>query len=191
MVRDFLDPKEFYGAVRKHGIDYFCGVPDSLLKDFCAYVSMNVPDENHIITANEGAAIAVASGYHLASGKTAMVYLQVCFESCISMEKHISVFRTPVCSFWGKYQSSSFFEMVLSTINYLHRQQEIVHVTVASRGLGKDRIMCFQQAENFNIGQAYYPVAVWLSNLITQAMQSRKQCNHASNIVSLCSSKTI
>ncbi|XP_065051173.1 phosphonopyruvate decarboxylase-like [Rhopilema esculentum] len=76
LVRDFLDPKEFFGAVRKHGIDYFCGVPDSLLKDFCAYVSMNVPDENHIITANEGTAIAVASGYHLASGKTAMVYLQ-------------------------------------------------------------------------------------------------------------------
>lgn len=76
LVRDFLNPKDFYGAVRKHGIDFFCGVPDSLLKEFCAYVSANVPEDNHIITANEGTAIAVASGYHLASGKTAMVYLQ-------------------------------------------------------------------------------------------------------------------
>ena len=62
--------------MRKHGIDFFCGVPDSLLKEFCAYVSANVPENNHIITANEGTAIAIASGYHLASGKTAMVYLQ-------------------------------------------------------------------------------------------------------------------
>lgn len=77
LVRDFLDPKEFYGAVRKHGIDYFCGVPDSLLKDFCAYVSNNVPEHNHVITSNEGTAVALASGYHLASGKTALVYLQV------------------------------------------------------------------------------------------------------------------
>ena len=77
LVRDFLDPKEFYDAVRKHGIDFFCGVPDSLLKDFCAFVTTAVPKQNHVITANEGTGIALASGYHLATGKTAMVYLQV------------------------------------------------------------------------------------------------------------------
>jgi hypothetical protein len=32
LVRDFLDPAEFYQAVRDVGIDFFCGVPDSLLK---------------------------------------------------------------------------------------------------------------------------------------------------------------
>jgi len=76
LVRDFLDPKEFYNHVRAHGIDFFCGVPDSLLKDFCAYVTVNTPRENHIITANEGSAIALAAGYHLATGKPGMVYLQ-------------------------------------------------------------------------------------------------------------------
>lgn len=74
--RDFLDPAEFYEALGKRGMDFFCGVPDSLLKDFCAYVSTNTPRERHIMTANEGAAIGVASGYHLATGKTPVVYLQ-------------------------------------------------------------------------------------------------------------------
>jgi hypothetical protein len=33
LIRDFLDPAEFYKAVKTiGGIDYFCGVPDSLLK---------------------------------------------------------------------------------------------------------------------------------------------------------------
>lgn len=77
MVRDFLDPKEFHSAVKKEGIDFFCGVPDSLLKDYCAYVTATEPREKHVITANEGSAVSLASGYHFATGKTAMVYLQV------------------------------------------------------------------------------------------------------------------
>ncbi|XP_033730591.1 uncharacterized protein LOC117319999, partial [Pecten maximus] len=32
LVRDFLDPAQFYNALNGIGIDYFCGVPDSLLK---------------------------------------------------------------------------------------------------------------------------------------------------------------
>jgi phosphonopyruvate decarboxylase len=71
-----LHPGVFFNAVRDSGIQFFCGVPDSLLKDFCAYVTKNSTDKEHIITANEGAAVGLAAGYHLASGKTAMVYLQ-------------------------------------------------------------------------------------------------------------------
>uniref|UniRef100_T1ITA4 2-hydroxyacyl-CoA lyase 2 n=1 Tax=Strigamia maritima TaxID=126957 RepID=T1ITA4_STRMM len=76
LVRDFLDPADFYKAIQNIGIDFFCGVPDSLLKDFCAYVTTNVPKQKHIITSNEGSAIALASGYHLATGKCGLVYLQ-------------------------------------------------------------------------------------------------------------------
>lgn len=68
--------KEFYDALAKNGIDFFTGVPDSLLKDFCAYVTDNAPQEKNIIAANEGNAIALASGYHLATGKTGLVYMQ-------------------------------------------------------------------------------------------------------------------
>lgn len=76
LVRDFLDPAEFYNILRKIDIDFFCGVPDSLLKDFCAYVMVNTPREKHIITANEGSAVSMAAGYHLATGKYGLVYLQ-------------------------------------------------------------------------------------------------------------------
>eukprot|EP01135_Chromosphaera_perkinsii_P010635 Nk52_evm35s2192 gene=Nk52_evmTU35s2192 len=76
LVRDFLDPAEFYGAIKRNNIDFFTGVPDSLLKDFCAYVTSNTPSNKHVITANEGNAIALAAGHHFATGKSACVYLQ-------------------------------------------------------------------------------------------------------------------
>lgn len=59
-----------------HQIDTFYGVPDSLLKDICAYITLNTPKDKHIITANEGSAIALAAGYHLSTNKSALVYLQ-------------------------------------------------------------------------------------------------------------------
>ncbi|XP_052827647.1 phosphonopyruvate decarboxylase isoform X3 [Octopus bimaculoides] len=76
LVRDFLDPADFYKALHNIGIEYFCGVPDSLLKDFCAYIAETSPKDRHIITANEGSAVALATGYHLATGKSSLVYLQ-------------------------------------------------------------------------------------------------------------------
>lgn len=77
LVRDFLDPKDFYESLKIHGIDFFCGVPDSLLKDFCAYVTSIAKSEDHVITSNEGSAVAMAAGYHMATHKPALVYLQV------------------------------------------------------------------------------------------------------------------
>ena len=78
LVRDFLNPQDFYDALRMHGMDFFCGVPDSLLKDFCAYVTAVAPKSHHVITSNEGQAIALAAGYHMATGRAGVVYLQVC-----------------------------------------------------------------------------------------------------------------
>lgn len=71
-----LTPAFLYGALRSHGVDFFAGVPDSLLKDFCAYVTDQSAGANHIITANEGAAVALASGHYLATGRPAVVYMQ-------------------------------------------------------------------------------------------------------------------
>ncbi|XP_074617354.1 phosphonopyruvate decarboxylase-like isoform X1 [Acropora palmata] len=76
LVRDFLNPQDFYDALRMHGMDFFCGVPDSLLKDFCAYVTAVAPKSHHVITSNEGQAIALAAGYHMATGRAGVVYLQ-------------------------------------------------------------------------------------------------------------------
>lgn len=76
LERDFLEPEDFYNLLISKGIDFFTGVPDSLLKDFCGYVADHTDSKHHIITANEGNAVALATGYNLATGKFPMVYLQ-------------------------------------------------------------------------------------------------------------------
>ena len=51
--------------------------PDSLLKDICAFITKNISKKNHIISSNEGAAIAInVSGYYLATGNIPLVYMQ-------------------------------------------------------------------------------------------------------------------
>jgi phosphonopyruvate decarboxylase len=71
-----INADEFYNLVTGLGLDFFTGVPDSTLKDFCAYLNDTVPPERHIITANEGGAVALAFGHYLATGKVGMVYMQ-------------------------------------------------------------------------------------------------------------------
>lgn len=67
---------EFYDYLIKNGLDTFFGVPDSLLKDICAYITSVTVPSKHIITANEGNAIGLAAGSYMATGKPAIVYLQ-------------------------------------------------------------------------------------------------------------------
>ncbi len=55
---------------------FFAGVPDSLLKDLCAAIEQVVPEGAFQTAANEGAAVALAAGYTLASGKPGCVYMQ-------------------------------------------------------------------------------------------------------------------
>lgn len=71
-----IDVKEFYDELLNNEIDFFAGVPDSLLKSFCAYIKDNVSSEKNIIAANEGNAVGLASGYYLATKKIPLVYMQ-------------------------------------------------------------------------------------------------------------------
>ena len=71
-----IKPNSFFETLVKHNVDFYAGVPDSLLKQFCLCVDDNVAEDRHVITANEGNAIALAAGYHLASGKLPLVYMQ-------------------------------------------------------------------------------------------------------------------
>ena len=71
-----LDPEQFFVCLQEHQVLFFAGVPDSLLKDFCACVTQKAPEKQHIITANEGGAVALAVGYHLATGNIPLVYFQ-------------------------------------------------------------------------------------------------------------------
>ena len=71
-----IQPKDFIEKLRAGGVEFFAGVPDSLLKNLCAYITDNIVREKNIIAANEGGAVALAAGYHLATGKTGCVYMQ-------------------------------------------------------------------------------------------------------------------
>ncbi|NIB40036.1 phosphonopyruvate decarboxylase [Pseudomaricurvus alkylphenolicus] len=71
-----LAPDDFCEQLKRLGVHYYAGVPDSLLKNFCSCIADYVDDKNHIITANEGGAIALAIGNYLATGNVPLVYLQ-------------------------------------------------------------------------------------------------------------------
>ena len=69
------NPNSFISTLETEGIDFFTGVPDSLLKNFCACIA-DTRTDRHVTAANEGGAIALASGHYLATGRPALVYMQ-------------------------------------------------------------------------------------------------------------------
>ena len=71
-----INAASFLNELKKRSIDFFTGVPDSLLKDFCAYLQDTVPAEKNIIAANEGGAVALGAGHYLATGNPSLIYMQ-------------------------------------------------------------------------------------------------------------------
>lgn len=71
-----IKPEELFKYLKSKGMDFYTGVPDSLLKNFCSYVTDNSPSGKHIINSNEGAAVALAAGHYLSTGNPAIVYMQ-------------------------------------------------------------------------------------------------------------------
>ena len=71
-----IAPACFIERLRKSGIDCFVGVPDSLLKYLCAYITDFSDKRHNIIAANEGTAVGLAVGHYLATGSPACVYMQ-------------------------------------------------------------------------------------------------------------------
>ena len=70
-----LDPAKYFDFVKSLGINFFTGVPDSLLKSFCGYIN-DVETKNHVIASSEGSAIGIGIGYHLATKKMPLIYMQ-------------------------------------------------------------------------------------------------------------------
>lgn len=71
-----IRPSYFYDMLKGFDIDFYAGVPDSLLKNLCAYITDHADATHNIIAANEGGAMGIAAGYHLATGRIACVYMQ-------------------------------------------------------------------------------------------------------------------
>lgn len=71
-----IKPKHFFDTLLANNIDFFTGVPDSLLKNFLTCLKEHTTKEQHIVAANEGGAIGLAIGNYLATSKLPLVYMQ-------------------------------------------------------------------------------------------------------------------
>jgi phosphonopyruvate decarboxylase len=71
-----IDQKKFHDCLKNAGVEFITGVPDTLLNDFCLYAQAHLAPDRHVIAANEGNAVALAAGYHLATGSVPLVYMQ-------------------------------------------------------------------------------------------------------------------
>lgn len=72
-----INVAEFEEYLQESNVGFYTGVPDSQLKAFCDYIQDKYSiGKKHIIAANEGNAVALATGYHLSTGKYAVVYMQ-------------------------------------------------------------------------------------------------------------------
>lgn len=67
---------KFYDTLQGCGVRMFAGVPDSLLKNLCAYITDHSDASHNIIASNEGAAVGIAAGHYLATGEVPVVYMQ-------------------------------------------------------------------------------------------------------------------
>jgi len=69
--------EDLWGVFKKEGLNFFSGVPDSTFKDWMKFLADKHGDGlSNIIACNECEAIAIASGYHLASGEVGIAYMQ-------------------------------------------------------------------------------------------------------------------
>lgn len=71
-----INPHKFINEIQSQGIKFVVGVPDSLLKDFLFALDSGTSNISHFIAANEGNAIAIASGHYISTGVPAIVYMQ-------------------------------------------------------------------------------------------------------------------
>ena len=68
---------ELYSIFNENDLTFFTGVPDSTFKDWMMYLADHHGEKLHnIISSNECEAVAIATGYHLATGKIGVVYMQ-------------------------------------------------------------------------------------------------------------------
>ncbi|QSB04800.1 phosphonopyruvate decarboxylase [Natronoglycomyces albus] len=71
-----IEPYAFVDQLTRRGVSLYTGVPDSLLKQLGSHIQATLPREQHVICANEGAAVGLAIGHYLQTSTPAMVYLQ-------------------------------------------------------------------------------------------------------------------
>jgi len=71
-----INASDLFYFFKKNKINFFTGVPDSILKNFSYILNLRKKNINHIIAANEGSAVALAAGNYLSTKKLPLVYMQ-------------------------------------------------------------------------------------------------------------------
>lgn len=71
-----ISPAVFLNELHENEINYFVGVPDSLMKGLNYQIANSCSSDEHVITSNEGSAVALAIGYYGATEKLGAVYMQ-------------------------------------------------------------------------------------------------------------------
>ena len=71
-----IDQAKFINQLKKKGVQFITGVPDTLLNDFCLSLEEYWDNDKHVIAANEGNSIGLAAGYHLSTNTIPFVYMQ-------------------------------------------------------------------------------------------------------------------
>ena len=70
-----IETKKLFTFLKNNKINFYTGVPDSVLKNAKSYLE-KLKKTNHIIASNEGSAVAAAIGYYLSTRKLPCVYFQ-------------------------------------------------------------------------------------------------------------------
>ena len=71
-----IDARAFLRSLEARGVTFFAGVPDSTLKALCHTLAEVLPPDRNLVAANEGSAVGLAAGHHLATGAMGCVYMQ-------------------------------------------------------------------------------------------------------------------
>jgi phosphonopyruvate decarboxylase len=71
-----ISVEDFFTILKNLEVDFFTGVPDSVLKNFTEYLIKYINQSNLVISSNEGSAVGIGIGYHLASNKVPLIFMQ-------------------------------------------------------------------------------------------------------------------
>ncbi len=71
-----INAKTFINELNKIGIEFYTGVPDSLMSEFSKSLHFDFDNKNHVIATNEGSALAMCMGFNLATNKIPLIYMQ-------------------------------------------------------------------------------------------------------------------
>ena len=70
-----IQVKNLFKILKKNKINFFTGVPDSILKNFSSHLE-KLKNNQHVIASNEGSAASIGVGHYLSTKKVPCVYLQ-------------------------------------------------------------------------------------------------------------------